>query len=1537
MVKHIISIALLILVVSGLQAQRPTEVIVNGSVGKPSTARQKAPCRPAGTLTFSPTVRGQSNDVSPDTIYLCFGDELDVTHNENPSTSGDPNPATPPGVGYAFYRCRPTIDGPDVATIRTDPCLVNNPPPTPPTPYYISPGINLKGDITLRNDTFIQNRFNNGLPGLFWFAPVTYDALENGRAEYESTGGGPVGPCVGVSINEAFAVVYLNAVEASEINTGTGASGCSGSFRVRGGLPQFDANTRYTIDISLDGNPSVKGRINNVPRHDSIVQFFVPQAGTYTITIEDGKSCGTTFKANMSGCTAVTFSLPAVSALPGDNICVDVKVENFDSIASMQFSIQWDPTVVEFISKGAFNPALTGFGTGNVNENVAGGTIAVSWFDVLTNGITLPDTSTIFEICFRVIGTLGEESPLQFTNTPAPQEIGINRPGGVERLGFIGRNGIISLTNNEIITIVESDSVSCQTARDGGFDIAVFGGRAPYTLRYRPIDPPGTLSAPISVPNAGAQVSVDSLAAGNYEIVIQDSSMPQNTLTDTVRVERGPELGVSLVPTQPRCNGDSTGAVRALVVIDGVEQSNPENRFNFTWNRPVTGNVSFLDSIPSGNYAVTVTDRNVNGCTVTASATLSQPPRITPTATISNATCTGSRNGSINLAVTGGIGAYRFRWSDDSTVTTQNRPSLNPGQYTVTVTDSNNCAATLGPLTVGAVKTLAIRQDSLQNVTCNGANNALIRVTGTTTGAAPATPYTFTWQGPGATMTTNTPTTSALRNIGAGTYLLTMRDSDPQGCQVVDTFTIIEPAPLEVTLDTLQNETCTTGNDGAATVNVTGGTFPYTYAWTGGQNDSTATGLRAGLYTVTVRDANNCVDSLQVTISAPTPPTLAVTNDTVSCTNSTDGSLNASATPVPNTTITGYRWSNGQTGQSITGLTPGAYTVTVTASDGCANVDSAFVFAPAPLRIDSIASVSPTCAGSDNGRLTVFASGGTAPYRYVWDGDTLTGNVNGRLAAGAYPVTVVDANNCAPATDTGLVSDPPGIQITFSDIEGVSCFENTCDGSATATAIYSNGTTGTFLFSWGSNEVERDVANSTAVQLCAGRQVLAVRDANNCQSLDTVTIPSPPAISIQPDVQPVTCNGLADGRITLTPGGGVPPFTFQWVERPTTTNTIDNLTAGVYNALVTDSNGCTKTQIVELNQPAALQLSLDTMSTTPSVSCNGDSNGRITVTYNSTDSINPVGPAPFTWSNNVAAPASPTALNLAPGTYSVTLTDAKGCTDTLSYTILEPQAIVAIIPPPASPLCFGESTVLTIDTVYGGSGTGLADYTYQVNGNGLRFTPNQPATVFAGLQIITIEDPEGCTLTDTLEITQPEEIQIVFDPAEVEVELGDSITLQPIINASISIDSFRWTPLDSLSAFDIESPTASPVRNTRYTLTVVDENGCRAVASILVDVDFNRNVYIPNAFSPNGNGPNDEFRVFTCNGVTNIKTAALFDRWGNQMSASKDLAPDCSGVKLWNGLFNGKMANPGVYVYVIEIEFLDGITQVYRGDVTLLR
>ena len=195
-------------------------------------------------------------------------------------------------------------------------------------------------------------------------------------------------------------------------------------------------------------------------------------------------------------------------------------------------------------------------------------------------------------------------------------------------------------------------------------------------------------------------------------------------------------------------------------------------------------------------------------------------------------------------------------------------------------------------------------------------------------------------------------------------------------------------------------------------------------------------------------------------------------------------------------------------------------------------------------------------------------------------------------------------------------------------------------------------------------------------------------------------------------------------------------------------------------------------------------------------------------------------------------------------------------------------------------------------------------------------------------------------LTDglsTIIIQQPLEISIEL-PDVVEIDLGDTLTtLDPVIVSSLPIESFTWEPPDQLSCADCKNPRVGPVKNQQYTLTIVDANGCSASATVLVDLDRNRNIYIPNVFSPTGDGINDKFRVFAGLGVSSINFVRLYDRWGGKLFEETNLLPDPDGTPGWDGNFRGEEMKPGVYLYLVEVEFQDGQVLLYRGDVTLLR
>ena len=1555
MIRQSILFALLAAASLQLGAQTPRNITIRGE----SAAMRVAPCtdNDAGTITFDVgNFAGQSNDISLDTIYLCLGDTLSVLHNQDDVLNGDPMPATPAGVAYAFYDCRPTVDGPDITTVITDLC-VNQADPIifegvsfPQTDgIWVAVDDNM-GNVALTNSGFHQEAFNMGNPApiQLWFAPITVDNLA--LLTYESGG-----PCVSVSVDQAFSVVYLEAVQVTEAFPNFGP-GMQGAFSVEGGLPEFQTTTSYApITIRHLGGDVLAGTVQTAnPGHGDTVQFTVPRPGDYEVVVEDGKSCAAIDTIVMP----VIFSAGAANGAPGDTVCVEIRVDNLVDVTNAQFTLNWDPAILDFVEVNNLNTMLPALDDGAFNMNPAVtdlGRLPFAWADFLGTSNTLPDGSVLFEVCFEVTGSLGQISDITFGDMPTPIQVG-NTNNIPSMYPFETSPGRVNVTNSVLLVEAVQDSVSCNGLSDGAFTVTVSGGVGPYNFTWNTFPATGPENGPLTIAASGGSSAVGGRPAGEYRIIVSDSDMPANIDTVFVEVFQGPEFAVNVAELQsPTCNGDTDGALTANVTINGVAVPNPGSLFTFQWDVP--GQTSqVLANIPSSTHSVTVTD--ASGCQEIDSGSLSQPGPLQILANntfITDATCNGAMDGSILVGATGGTtasGNYSYNWSGGLGAVTANTSqvsNLDPGTFTVTVTDDNNCTVEES-YSVTAAKILSINLINLMDITCNGADDGSIEVSGTTTGQPPFGPFTYTW----ATVPPSGPTFTGAQVTGLGPaqYAVTVTDSDPAGCAVSDTFTIAEPAPLAIQEIELLNESCDNGGgDGRITIGVTGGTAPYAYNWSDGQMDSIAINLSAGMFTVDVTDANNCTANRAFNITAPTPPQVTqLDNDTLACFDDTNGSLSVLATP-GGAPIQSYNWSNNATGQTITNLSPGSYFVTITANDGCFIVDTALVVAPASLALDSIVAASPNCPGDDNGTLAVFVSGGTLPYTYIWSNqptnDTLQFNLYPGLAAGNYPVTVVDANGCTPLNALGTVVDPPSIVVDFSNLTEVSCFEGVCDGGATATAMYSDGSTGVFGFSWESNETDMGVMSSTASALCKDWQTVVVTDGNGCFGLDSVLIPSPPEINISSSLSNVSCNGFNDGMVTAIPSGGTPGYSYLWQQTGEITETISGLAAGTYNVVVTDANGCQEPLEVDITEPDPLIISVNTTET-QDVSCFGEEDGVLVVTYNSNDRVNEVGANPYSWSSNVPlGSTSPlgVATNLPAGTYSVTITDVEGCQDSLSYTLMEPTAIMATIPDPEDPPCFNSTTKVNIDTVFGGAGASPADYQYMVDGNGILLPIDVPADIFGdGAHVVEIFDLNGCSAAFEVEIDQPEEILVTFPEDPFVVELGDTARqLQPIITPlSTQIDSFIWSPADYLSDPTVRNPFVRPLESLEYELAVVDVNGCEGFGSVFVELDANRNIYIPNVFSPNGDGVNDEFRVYPCIGVTNIASVNIFNRWGDQVYQRTD--QDVSnglycigGLPLWDGRFKGSEMKPDVYVYIVEVEFLDNIKLVYRGDVTILR
>lgn len=1495
-----------------------------GKIADSSKSSLFCPGHFSGTISFG-SFFGQSNDISPDTLYLCKNDSIKIVHNGDEELSGDPDPATPPGITYGFFDCPPTISGPNLSSILTDPCLTTNPPPF--NGIWIAAGGNPNGNITFSNTGALQNFFNGGSPLMLWFAPLTIDDFATSTFENDPTTG-ESGPCVHLNNDEAFAVVYLNEIKINNFEVTSGVSGCEGLFQISGGLPEFEPST-YNISISLLNDPSVKATITSGPASNGeTVVFQVPVPGLYNIVVEDGKSCGASLLANLGSCVTLTQTLPDVFAVPGDNICIDVVNESgWDDIVSIQYALTWDETVLQYQNVSNLTPFIPGFNVAT-SFNSVGDSLLFSWFSPSGTGVTLANGIVLFQVCFEVIGNNGDCSDVAFVAAPIIEVV--NESGA--QIGFNGQPGSVCVSSGALILNTSSQNASCPSSFNGSITANVSGGQPPYQITWQ-----NSLGGPVGGPGVinlnGGSFTVSNLTPGSYAISITDSQQPPLVTSEIVQINAPPQPAILFNNTLPVCNAGS-GTIAASLLVNGSPVPNPQQSYNFNWsngsNSPLNANVL------SGNYGLTVTEIN-SGCTTTSSVFLPQPPALAASIILDSVSCSGASDGTIGVIVSGGTpatgGNYLIAWPSQNQVTLDDSSlisGLQSGTYPLVVTDNNGCSLQQ-TVNLPALKTISVNA-VLNNATCFGSCNGNIFATALTSGAPPAVPYSFVWTGsPNPPAGVNTPTTTTVNNLCAGTYNLQV--TDQLGCFIDTTFNISNPAPLQASILNIQNESCLGGSDGSITLSVAGGTYPYDYQWNTSNTDSVATGLSAGSYSVTISDALGCTAILSANVTKIAGPLItALPNDVLSCANSTDGSLSVSATP-GSAPIVAYTWSNNASGAAISGLSTGTYTVTIIDQAGCTSTASAQVTAPLPLVIDSLSLQSPQCPGQGGGSIIAFVSGGTSPYQFQWSNgiNGINFNVISNLQAGSFTLTVTDVNNCQPLTQNIALPDPPAIVAVFTGVDSVSCANSgaDCDGTATALGGYSDGSSGLFTFTWQSGESTANAGSSSASNLCAGPQSLIISDGT-CFVDTTVVVPAPPPIVPGQQITNVSCNGLSDGQITLQPTGGTPPYSITWVGG-TTGPTISGLAAGNYSALITDAKNCTFTHTVAVIQPQPFEVLLNS-ALTSDVSCPGESDGIISVAVQG-GNIN-LGPVVYLWQNGIAPVNSATASGLMPGTYTVTVVDIKGCADSLTYSLQQPAPIQFILGDIAPILCFGENTFITVDSIWGGN---PSPYTFSVN-NGLDKLPGEFVPVLAGPHLITITDALlGCSVDTTIIIQQPLQISIEL-PDVVEIDLGDSLTtLDPVIVSSLPIESFTWEPPDQLSCADCKNPRVSAVKNQQYTLTIVDANGCSASATVLVDLDRNRNIYIPNVFSPNGDGINDKFRVFAGLGVSSINFVRLYDRWGGKLFEETDLLPDPDGTPGWDGNFRGEEMNPGVYLYLVEVEFQDGQVLLYRGDVTLLR
>jgi gliding motility-associated-like protein len=825
--------------------------------------------------------------------------------------------------------------------------------------------------------------------------------------------------------------------------------------------------------------------------------------------------------------------------------------------------------------------------------------------------------------------------------------------------------------------------------------------------------------------------------------------------------------------TNINCNGGNNGSV-AISVNGGV------GPFTYAWS-PSVGTGATASNLSAGNYTVTVTDSRP--CTTSTIVTITQPATLTAVLSGDNVHCNGQTNGSITAFPSGGTSPYTYAWTPGGQ-TGQTATGLGPNTYTVTITDAHGCTK---------VSTLALTQPTVlsasvsgSNVRCNGQNNGVAWVTAS--GGNPGV-YSYVWSPIGAT-------TQTVSNLSANTYTVTVTDT--RGCTATQTIQITQPGVIAVTAFT-DPVNCNGQNSGFAWVTVSGGTPAYSYAWTpSGQTGQTATNLIAGNYTVTVTDANSCTAIKNVVVTQPVILSASSSSTNVRCNGEANGVAWVSASG-GNGGYT-YTWSpGGASTQTASNLAPNTYTITVTDSQGCTATSTATITQPAVLTA-SPSSAPVRCNGESNGVVWVAASGGNGGYTYAWSPGGQSTTTVSNLSAATYTITLTDSRGCT-AVQTIAVTQPTALSAPASSTPS-SC-NNANNGTAWVTP---SGGNGGYTYAWSPG----GQTTQTATGLAPNTYTATVTDSRGCTITTTVAVTQPSTLSAPVSSSNVRCNGDNNGIAWVTPSGGNGSYTYAWTPSAQTTQTASNLSPATYTITVSDANSCSVVQTVTITQPAVLAAPT---STTP-VRCNGENNG---VAWTTPTGGN--GGYSYLWSSGGAT--TQTVSSLPPNTYTVTVTDALGCTTTQTATITQPSSLTATTSH-TNVLCNGGSNAIAIANPSGGNG----GYSYSWSPTG---QIGQTATnLSAGNYTVTVTDSKGCTTTQVVTITEPTALSASVT-STTNVSCNAACDGSAVVTASGGTlgYTYSWSPSAQTGI------TATNLCAGVYAVLVTDANGCSVTTQVV--------------------------------------------------------------------------------------------------------
>ena len=1290
--------------------------------------------------------------------------------------------------------------------------------------------------------------------------------------------------------------------------TVSNAAGCTGS-------DTFDVSINANLTPTITGNDAFcQGQSSTLDAGAGYAQYAwssgqntqtinVNAANTYTVTVSDA-----------SGCSGTDNFTTTVNTNPTPTITGDFAIcagENTTLDAGSYAAYNWSNT--QSSATISVSPASTSNYTVTVTDaNGCTGTDAAS---VTVNSATVPVIDGDTQICMGTGSTLtavGAYNGYQWSNGENTASV------------------TVSPTSNTTYSVTVNDANGCTA--ENSINVTVnnnptptIGGSTTFCAGESTTLDAGTYATYVWSNGENTQ-TITVNTSNTYCVTVTDNNGCVGN--DCVDVTQSTQLNPVITGNFTICQGQTS----VLDAGGGFD--------TYTWSP--SGSTQTISVTTTGTYCVTVTQ---GSCSGTACVDVTVNPNPTPTIGGTTALCAG-----VSTTLNAGAGYAAYVWQPGGSFN-QSITASTSGNYSVTVTDANTCS---GSATVTV------------NVTPNPTpiiGGDMIICTGeTTTLDAGTTAFSqYQWQPNGES--------SATIDVSAGgVYSVTVTDAN--GCTGSNANTVQENTPQApfVSGDT---ELC---NGQSTTIDAGTGYTAYVWTPTGSGQSFTDTPASNTTYAVTVTDANGCTETGNINVSVHSNPVAAIGGSLTFCPG-------ASTTLSAQAGMTTYAWSNGENTMSVVVNTPGQYCVTITDANGCTGT--------ACVDVTQNSQLAPVITGDMllcEGETTTLDAGiGFTTYQWSVAGETgQTITVN---TAGTYTVTVSQGTCSGTGSATVVVNPNP--------VPSIGGAASICEGNTStldAGAGYSE-------YVWDNGSFGQTYTVSTA-----GTYAVTVTDSNGCTGTDNFVL------TVNTNLTPQITGDLmlCEGETTTLDAGQFDNYV--WSVAGQNGQTISATASGNYSVTVTDVNGCSGTDAVTL-----------TVNPNPAP----DISGTLTICEGETTTLDAGQFDSYVWS--VAGQNGQTISATASGSYSVTVTDANGCsgTDAVTLTVNPCNCIVPATPTTTDnniTLCEGTPNTTAFAAVPA-TGTSIVWYngpdaaTATLLATGNNFTPTTAGTYYAFALNVPADDCISPALPFTLAFNPQPDAALTANPTTVCVGDNASIsfsgTASPtatyawlfgtgaspttatgagphtvswastgnkqisvtvtdngcsdtasgtvgvssasvqITPATITIDgsnsaigttleavgssglsgdlSYSWSPSGSLSCADCSGPTANPSETTVYTVVMTDEYGCEASAQATINVSYENIVIIPNAFSPNGDNTSDLFRVSGQN-IAEVEIHVR-NRWGNEVYQLKtsDL------LQGWDGIYNSKPQEIGVYVYYVVVTFTDGKEEFFKGNLTLVR